>query len=127
MTNSSGITIAAVVDGSFLLGFGGTFIRTVSGPINAGASVNSDSESRRGSNGGWTRNVVRIAELDTVIADLMERQMYRVKLHNPAKNAIRQWDERLVPEFEAARLKRGLTRESRMRQNDSGPMHLGFL
>ena len=58
LTTRRGVTTAAVVDGSFLLGSAGTFTRDVSVRINVGAFVNSDDESRRDSNGCWRSDVV---------------------------------------------------------------------
>lgn len=67
---------------------GGTFTRSVCAPTKCGVFVNSDSESRKGSDGCWRNCVVRTAEPDIEIDDLMERQNGRVKLHNLPRSAI---------------------------------------
>jgi hypothetical protein len=73
-----------------LLGFGGTFTVSVSGPTNAVALVNSDGGSRRGSKHGCRSNSVPTAERGTAKRGLTARQKYPVKLHNRIGIANRQ-------------------------------------
>jgi len=86
-------TIVAVVDGSFLFSFAGTFTGIVCGRTNVGALVNSDDENKESSNDGWRSNAARIAELSAVTNNLTARWRRAVKLHNPVGKAISQFDE----------------------------------
>jgi hypothetical protein len=81
------------VDGTFLAGLVHTSIGNAYDLTNANACANSAGGRRRGSKYFSVSNVVQIAELDTLINDLMERQRHRVKLHNQPRNAIRRSDE----------------------------------
>jgi hypothetical protein len=81
--SNPGTTTAEAVDRSFLLGSGATFTKSVCGLTNVVAFVNSASESSRSSHDGSKSSTVRIADLGTVISDLMERWKHRVKLHDP--------------------------------------------
>jgi hypothetical protein len=81
------------VDGNCRSDVGGNFTRNACNPTSAVVSANSDSESRRDSNICWKNNVVRIAELSTVIDDVKETWRHLVKLHNLPWNAINRLGE----------------------------------
>jgi len=114
----STITVA-VADKSFLLDFGGTFIKIVSALTNAIARLNSENESSNDSNDGWESKAARTAEPDTVINVPATPRKYLVKLHNLTGRVISRHDEGKTRRFDE-RTRASHTRRFASREPNSG-------